>query len=149
MGVGWQEMAIIVVLLLVVVGPERLPEVAYHVGRWVRRMQLYARVVRDEFRGEFEYLETEYKTLQGELNETSAELREQQRALDAEFRESTDEIRGAARSVEESVQEPRSRNGRSTVPARTGSTSSARNGTAPSEATPPKADDAPSKPRIF
>ena len=38
MGVGYQELIVVMVLLLVVVGPERLPAVAYQVGRAVRQM---------------------------------------------------------------------------------------------------------------
>ena len=46
LGIGYQELLLVLVLLLVVVGPERLPTMAYQIGRAVRTMQGYARVLR-------------------------------------------------------------------------------------------------------
>ena len=63
LGVGYQELLLILVLLLVVVGPERLPAMAYQIGRAVRTLQQYARAVRNEFSDEFDYLEEQYRTV--------------------------------------------------------------------------------------
>lgn len=38
LGIGYQELLLVFVLLLVVVGPERLPQMAYQIGRAVRQM---------------------------------------------------------------------------------------------------------------
>lgn len=89
LGVGYQELLLILVLMLVVVGPERLPEMAYQIGRAVRTLQQYARAVRDEFSGEIEYLEEQYKTVKGEVDSARVSLREQQREFQAEMRSST------------------------------------------------------------
>ncbi len=67
LGIGYQELLLVLVLLLIVVGPERLPQMAYQIGRAVRQMQMYARAVRDEFKDEIDYLDEQYKTIRGEV----------------------------------------------------------------------------------
>lgn len=78
---------LILVLLLVVVGPERLPGMAYQIGRAVRTMQQYARAVRDEFSGEIAYIEEQYKTVKGEVSQARDDLRVQQTKLESEMRD--------------------------------------------------------------
>lgn len=89
LGVGWQEVFLIGVLMLVVVGPERMPVVAYQIGRAVRTLQSYARAVRDEFSEEIGYLEEQVKTVRGEVDQAKGALRDQQRQLQSEMREAT------------------------------------------------------------
>lgn len=86
LGVGYQELFLVLVLLLVVVGPERLPAMAYQIGRAVRTMQQYARAVRSEFSEEFEYIEEQYRTVKGQVDDTRLALREEDRKLQAELR---------------------------------------------------------------
>ncbi len=86
LGVGYQELLLILVLLLVVVGPERLPNVAYQIGRAVRQMQRYARAVRDEFSDEIGYLEEQYKTVKGEIDTASDTFRKSSADFDSELR---------------------------------------------------------------
>ncbi len=78
MGVGYQELLVVMFLLLVVVGPERLPAVAYQVGRAVRQMQRYARAVRDEFSEELGFLDEQFQTIKGETSGLSDSLRSAQ-----------------------------------------------------------------------
>ena len=89
LGVGYQELGLVMVLLLVVVGPERMPAVAYQVGRAVRQMQRYARAVRDEFSDEIDYLEEQYKTVKGEVDVAHQSLRDQQQIFNRELQETT------------------------------------------------------------
>jgi len=89
LGIGYQELLLILVLLLVVVGPERLPAMAYQIGRAVRQMQRYARAVRDEFSEEFDYLEEQVRTVRGEVDSARGTLRGEQAKFQAELREST------------------------------------------------------------
>jgi sec-independent protein translocase protein TatB len=93
LGVGYQELLLILVLMLVVVGPERLPGMAYQIGRAVRTMQNYARQVRDEFGDEIGYIEEQYRTVKGEVDSTRQSLREQQTQLNEEFRTATEPLR--------------------------------------------------------
>lgn len=87
LGIGYQELLLVFVLLLVVVGPERLPTLAYQIGRAVRTMQRYARAVRDEFSDEISYVEEQYRVVRGEVDVARRELREQEQQLNAELRE--------------------------------------------------------------
>jgi sec-independent protein translocase protein TatB len=93
LGVGYQELLLILVLMLVVVGPERLPGMAYQIGRAVRTLQTYARQVRDEFGDEISYIEEQYKTVKGEVDSTRDSLRQEQLKLNAELRDATEPLR--------------------------------------------------------
>ena len=93
LGVGYQELLLILVLMLVVVGPERLPGMAYQIGRAVRTLQTYARQVRDEFSDEISYIEEQYKTVKGEVDSTRDSLRQEQLKLNAELRDATEPLR--------------------------------------------------------
>lgn len=96
LGIGYQELIVVMFLLLVVVGPERLPGMAYQIGRAVRQMQQYARAVRDEFSDEIGYIEDQYKTVRGEVDQTKQTLREHQAQLDSGMREVTAPVQEAA-----------------------------------------------------
>lgn len=87
LGIGYQELLLVLVLLLVVVGPERLPTMAYQIGRAVRTMQGYARAVRDEFRDEIDYLDEQYKTIKGQVDEAQQAIRTENARLNAELRD--------------------------------------------------------------
>ncbi len=87
LGIGYQELLLVLVLLLIVVGPERLPQMAYQIGRAVRQMQMYARAVRDEFKDEIDYLDEQYKTIRGEVDQAQRLMRDEQAKLDSGLRE--------------------------------------------------------------
>lgn len=106
LGVGYQELLLILVLLLVVVGPERLPGVAYQIGRAVRTMQQYARAVRNEFSDEIAYIEEQYKVVKGEVDSARQELRTQQQALESELRAQGAEIDAGLRDAQAALQLP-------------------------------------------
>lgn len=99
LGVGYQELLVIFGLLLVVVGPERFPAMAYQIGRAVRTMQQYARAVRDEFSDEIAYVEEQYKTVKGEIQPALQAVREQGAELNAGLRDVTAPINDAASSA--------------------------------------------------
>lgn len=96
LGVGYQEVLVILVLLLVVVGPERLPHMAYQMGKAVRTLQEYARAVRDEFRDEFDYIEEQYRTVKGEVETASSEFRTEQSRFNNELRQLNSDLKEAA-----------------------------------------------------
>ena len=50
--VGFSELVLIMVIALIVLGPERLPEVARTVGRWVGKARSMARSVKAEIERE-------------------------------------------------------------------------------------------------
>ncbi len=87
LGIGYQELLLVLVLLLVVVGPDRLPGMAYQIGRAVRTMQGYARAVRDEFKDEIDYQDEQYKAVKGQVDEAQQVLRTENAKLNSELRE--------------------------------------------------------------
>lgn len=78
LGIGIQEVLLILALIVVVVGPRRLPEMAYYLGRGVKKLQRYARVVRDEFSEEFAYLNEEMEAVRADVQEMRTTVREVQ-----------------------------------------------------------------------
>lgn len=92
LGIGYQEVVLILVVTLVFVGPERLPHVAFQIGRAVRELRRYANAVREEFSEEFEYLEEQYRTVRGEVDS----MRDAVRTESASLRAPLQEIAGPA-----------------------------------------------------
>lgn len=127
LGVGWQEVLIVGVLAFFVIGPERMPLVAYQIGRAVRTLQQYARAVRDEFGEELTYVEDQYKTIKGDFEGARHEVRQQTRQIEEQWRteqreiesgmkEAQNAIEGAAKVVNISDRQPTA-NGASAAPA--------------------------------
>ncbi len=71
--VGFAEVMIIGVVALIVIGPERLPDVARKVGRWVSKIQRFVKGVRSDVSRELE--SGELKALIGDQKEQINELR--------------------------------------------------------------------------
>jgi sec-independent protein translocase protein TatB len=118
LGVGYQEFLLVLVLLLIVVGPERMPQMAYQIGRAVREMQKYARAVRDEFSDEMGFIQEQYDTMKGEVDEARKSFREETQQFDRE-------MRSVGKSVEEAVPEEL-KNPNKVIPISSGAASTAR-----------------------
>lgn len=116
LGIGYQELLLILVLLLVVVGPERLPQMAYQIGRAVRQMQLYARAVREEFREEIDYLDEQYRTMRGEIELAQRTLRGEEARLNQGLAEVDGTLRAASLDAERSLAGPVSAGAGAEVP---------------------------------
>ena len=76
LGIGYQEILLVAALIVIVVGPRRLPEMAYYLGRGVKKLQRYARLVRDEFSEEFAYLNEEMEAVRADMQEVRATVGE-------------------------------------------------------------------------
>ncbi len=103
LGIGYQELLLVLILLLVVVGPERLPGMAYQIGRAVRTLQQYARQVRDEFSDEIGYLEEQVRVVKGEVGTLNTELRDQTSKFNAELRDQTTKFNTELRQATEPI----------------------------------------------
>jgi len=103
LGVGYQEILLILVLMLIVVGPSRLPTVAYQLGKAVRTLQGYARVVRDEFSEEIAYIQQEADSVRGELTSAQQQLREADQELRREQAEISREVAQTSTEVKRDV----------------------------------------------
>ena len=95
LGVGYEEILLVAALIVIVVGPRRLPEMAWYLGRGVKKLQRYARVVRDEFSEEFDYLNQEMEAVRSDMQEVRTTVREVQEEL-SEVRGEVDEVTSEA-----------------------------------------------------
>jgi sec-independent protein translocase protein TatB len=59
MGVGAAEAALVLLVTMLVVGPQRFPEIAREGGRWYRMARRYANEVMSDVRGAMKELEEE------------------------------------------------------------------------------------------
>ena len=104
-GVGILEVMAVMLLMAIVFGPDRLPEIAKQFGRAVREMREYARDFRDEYLTDFEEVREEYLEVRYELEQTDTEFREEMKELDQELRTT---VRDAERDATAAVKEAES-----------------------------------------
>jgi Tat protein translocase TatB subunit len=102
LGIGLPELLVILVLTLIVVGPQRLPEVAAQVARTIREFRRYSSGVTKELMDAVQDLEREYKDLRGELKSVSGEMRAKAEAFGQELTGVADDVREKLQ-VEEST----------------------------------------------
>jgi len=69
LGIGVPELVLILVVAVIVVGPQRLPEVAVQLARAIRYLRGYATDVTAQMRGELDELMKEYEQVRAELKE--------------------------------------------------------------------------------
>lgn len=89
--IGFSEIALIAVVALVVIGPERLPRVARMAGRMLGQLQRYVNSVKADIDREIQL--EELKTIQGEIN-TAA------KSLESSLRDGVASVEQQAREVE-------------------------------------------------
>ena len=92
---GFSEMAIIAIVGLVVLGPERLPKVARQLGQWLGKLQRYVSDVKSDISRQMEL--EELRKLQGEMKDAAS-------GIEDTFRSSVSEARGEFDSIASSVQ---------------------------------------------
>lgn len=71
---GW-EIVIVAVLFIILFGPERLPEVALQIGRWVHELRQAAEGATAEITREFEAAAEEARLVRAELEGTAQTAR--------------------------------------------------------------------------
>lgn len=75
LGIGAPELILVLVVAVIVVGPQRLPEVAVQLARVIRRVRGYATDVTAQMRGELDELMKEYEQVRHELREFRESVR--------------------------------------------------------------------------
>lgn len=85
-GIGVLEILAILLLMAVVFGPHRLPEIAGQAGRMVRTLREYARDFRDEYLVDFEEVKEEYLEVRHEIEDSRRAVRSEAKSLDRELR---------------------------------------------------------------
>ena len=103
-GVGLEEFIAIILVALIVLGPERLPIAMRTVGRWVRKLRDMSREFRREFAEEFAFIQEEMSELRREADATRSELAEIRRELGQTVQETTDEVTSIRDDVVSDVQ---------------------------------------------
>ncbi len=104
LGIGPLELLVILVLILIVVGPGKLPEMAAQLARFIRTFRRYAADVTQDFNATMKELEEEYDEMQGEWKEVGQGLDEGVRAISSEVEAANREARKA---LEEADRETR------------------------------------------
>ena len=101
--VGFWELALVMVLALIVIGPEKLPEVARTVGHWVGRARKYVEGVKNEVEKEFDT--TELKRM---LHNQEVQIRELQGKINRplDILNPEDPVFGANQKVENKIAPP-------------------------------------------
>lgn len=101
--IGFWEVALIGIVTLLVVGPDRLPEVARTAGRWVLKLRRFVAGVKSDFNRELQTGDL-HKIL-GDQKEQINELRSIVNSTRKELESTTSDAVAAAKSQIESVEE--------------------------------------------
>lgn len=84
--IGFWELVLIALVALIVIGPERLPEVARTAGRWIARARSIVSNVRAEVEREFKVDELKRSLIHEETADQFRRLHDQIRGLETELR---------------------------------------------------------------
>lgn len=102
-GIGPLELLVILAVILIVVGPNRLPEMAAQLAHIIRDARRYAASISKDFNETVKELEHEYDDMKGEwkeveqgLNETARDVNDELKAVDTDTREVLNEAQAAA-----------------------------------------------------
>ena len=95
-GIGIPELLLIMVLTVLVVGPDRLPEMAAQLARWIRTARAYANTVSKDFQEVAKELEKETGASRKDFEEIASVLRRDTKSV-------FDEIDKAGKEVEEAA----------------------------------------------
>jgi sec-independent protein translocase protein TatB len=96
--IGFSEIILVMIVGLIVLGPERLPVAVKTVAGWIRAMRSLASSVQNELTQELKLQELQDSIKKVEKNAL--------RDLSPELKASMDELRAAAQAVQKGYQEP-------------------------------------------
>ena len=93
-GVGMFELAMIMIVALIVVGPDRLPQTAREIGKVVRTLRRYASSVQREVREGFGELTAEVDATRGEFEDLGRSLKTSGLEIERELEETSEAAQG-------------------------------------------------------
>ena len=102
LGVGVAEAFVVLVISLIVVGPQRFPEIARQGGRYFRMARRYAAEVTSDVRGAMAELEAEVEEQRDELQAAHEEI---STGIQTSIRETRDDIRSIGRETQEALRD--------------------------------------------
>jgi sec-independent protein translocase protein TatB len=88
-GIGLFELVMVLLVSLLVVGPDRLPQTAREIGKVVRSLRRYANSVRNEVLEGFNELTEEVEATRSEFRDLETSLRASQTEIERELRETS------------------------------------------------------------
>lgn len=91
LGIGLPELAVILILALIVVGPKRLPETAAQIARTIREVKRYSSSMTRELNTVVKDLEREYEEVKGEMKGVASELSETSQSISRELMGATED----------------------------------------------------------
>ena len=91
---GFSELAVVAVIGLIVLGPERLPRVAKQAGQWLGKLQRYVSDVKSDINRQMEL---------DELRKLQTEVKHAASNLESSFRSSVDEAQSELDSLSSSM----------------------------------------------
>ena len=111
---GFQEIVLIGIIALIIIGPERLPGVARNVGLWVGKMQRFVAGVKsdianelqtDELRSMLSSQEDQIRELKSMVKETQSDLertaKDAQRSVSEGMDQAVEQVKDAADTARE------------------------------------------------
>ncbi|MFK7814846.1 MAG: Sec-independent protein translocase protein TatB [Gammaproteobacteria bacterium] len=111
---GFWELAIVMVVALLVVGPERLPALAGQIGKWVGKAKRMVASVRSDIESEIKAAELKeiLEKQQGEIGELKEMLKSTQTEIEKELDFENDDAQGDSeliRAVEQHIESTKQR----------------------------------------
>jgi len=101
LGVGLPELLVILVITLIVVGPQRLPEMAAQIARAMREFRRYTSSLSREVTEALEDIEKEYSAVKEEWKDVGEAVRQDMKALEAEVSGAASDARSALSEAEQ------------------------------------------------
>ena len=102
LGVGAAEAFVVLVIALIVVGPQRFPEIAREAGRYFRMARRYATEVTSDVRGAMAELEAEVEQQKDELQAAHEEIAS---GLSDTVAETRSELRSIGRETQDALKD--------------------------------------------
>ena len=101
---GFWELTIVMVVALLVVGPERLPVLAGQLGRWIGKAKRVLSSIRSDIESEIKAAELQemLKKQQGEIGELKEILKDTQRDIEKDFDQDGD--KNLIKAVEDHIE---------------------------------------------
>jgi len=91
LGVGPMELALVAILAVIVLGPERIPEVAVQVARAVRSLRGFATAATSGLRKELDELTKEYDDIHKELRDLRDSINKDATAISDDLTRAVDD----------------------------------------------------------
>lgn len=98
-GVGPMEMLLVAVIAIVVVGPERFPQLAVQVAKAIKFLRGYATEATSDLRSEFQELTKEYEGLRKELDEVRGNVYKQVDEVTGEVGKVQSQVKAAVKET--------------------------------------------------